>query len=976
MPQNIYRIEITPRLGSEDGRAKAIRRSAQSLPLTIGSIIVSNLYFIGGELSLEQAQALAQTALLDPVADTLDCRPLDLAAGPRAGESTIEITYLPGVTDSVAESLLSVARSLGYKNVRVAASGWRYRFLEALDEEILARLARDLLANDTVQRFAINRPIAPPFVESREFESDRPLVETIPLRDLTPDHLLALSRERRLSLDRDEMLAIQAYYRQQNRDPTDVELETLAQTWSEHCVHKTFKAIIHYREEPDGEDAVIDGLLDTYIRAATEAIAKPWVHSAFVDNAGVIAFDETLDLAFKVETHNHPSALEPFGGANTGVGGVIRDILGVSARPIANTDVLCFGPENLPAEQVPAGSLHPRRVVEGVIHGIEDYGNKMGIPTVNGAVHYHRDFTANPLVYCGCLGALPRGSHRPLTNAQAGDLIVAIGGRTGRDGLRGATFSSMEMDHATAEIAGTAVQIGNPIVEKQVMEVVLRARDAGLYHAITDCGAGGFSSAVGEMGEHVGARVQLKGAPLKYPGLRPWEIWLSEAQERMVLAIPSQNWDAFQAICRAHDVEASILGEFDGSKRLRVYYGETLVADLEMAFLHDGVPRRRLRAVWTRPGLSEPNLPPSSDLTPLLLQALAHANVRSRAAILHRYDHEVQGGTVVKPLVGAGQRGPGDAAVILPQATLVGREPDALQHESLPAATLSVGINPRYGLIDPYFMAWACVDEAVRNAVAVGADPDRIAILDNFCWGNPNLPDRLGSLVRAARGCYDAALAHQTPFISGKDSLNNEYTGADGRKHAIPGSLLISAVGVAPDMRRTTTTDLKEAGHALYLLGETRPELGGSVYYDLFGELGASVPRPYDAPLDRMRGLHRAIVAGWAAAVHDLSEGGLAVALAEMCIGGDLGAEISLAAIPTSEPLTPAQALFSESLGRFLIEVPAKHAIAFEKALAGQPLASIGRVTAEKRLIVRTAEGRPCIDASVKALAFAFGALE
>ena len=378
-------------------------------------------------------------------------------------------------------------------------------------------------------------------MKTHELAGDERLVETIAIRNRDEAGLLALSRERRLSLDLAEMQAIQAYFRSKDREPTDVELETLAQTWSEHCVHKTFRAEIEYRSEgmggeeamtdvsspprlpassaPSSSPLLIDGLLNTYIRAATERVNKPWVRSAFVDNAGIVEFDDMFDLAFKVETHNHPSALEPFGGANTGVGGVIRDILGVSARPIANTDVLCFGPEDLPEDKLPAGVLHPRRVAAGVIHGIEDYGNKMGIPTVNGAVHYHPGFTANPLVYCGCLGILPRGSHRPLSDAQAGDLIIAIGGRTGRDGLRGATFSSMEMDHTTGAIASTAVQIGNPIVEKQVAEVILRARDAGLYHAITDCGAGGFSSAVGEMGENVGASVQLRDIPLKYPGL-------------------------------------------------------------------------------------------------------------------------------------------------------------------------------------------------------------------------------------------------------------------------------------------------------------------------------------------------------------------------------------------------------------------------------------------------------------------------
>ncbi len=360
---------------------------------------------------------------------------------------------------------------------------------------------------------------------------------------------------------------------------------------------------------------MVDGILNTYIRAATEQINKPWVRSAFVDNAGIIAFDDQFDLAFKVETHNHPSALEPFGGANTGVGGVVRDVLGVSARPIANTDVLCFGPPDMAHDDLPDGVLHPARIADGVVHGIEDYGNKMGIPTVNGAICYDAGYTANPLVYCGCLGILPHGSHP--TEAQPGDLIVAIGGRTGRDGLRGATFSSMEMDVQTSEMAGTAVQIGNPIMEKQVQEVILRARDEKLYSAITDCGAGGFSSAVGEMGEHVGARVQLQDVTLKYPGLRPWEIWLSEAQERMVLAVPPANLPRLQTICAGQDVEVTILGTFEATGHMEIFYGERQVGDLSMEFLHNGIPRRHLKADWSGGAAGAEEHPPITP-APLL----------------------------------------------------------------------------------------------------------------------------------------------------------------------------------------------------------------------------------------------------------------------------------------------------------------------------------------------------------------------
>jgi phosphoribosylformylglycinamidine (FGAM) synthase PurS component/hydrogenase maturation factor len=547
-----------------------------------------NLYFLSGNLSADEIRQLAHALLADPVSETFTIWDGHLSLVDR-NYHTIDVTLLPGVTDPAAENLVRAAHQLGFTGLHRAATGQRYEVTGDLSEAKLRQLATHHFSNPVIQRFSINHPISPPFVP---FQNTDSTVDIISLQEADDDELLRISGERRLALDLAEMQAIRAYFQQEGRNPTDVELEMLAQTWSEHCVHKTFKAIIDYTG-PDGEQQTINGLLNTYIRAATEKVNKPWVRSAFVDNAGIIAFDDHYDLAFKVETHNHPSALEPFGGANTGVGGVVRDILGVSARPIANTDVLCFGPPDLPDEQLPEGVLHPRRIAEGVVHGIEDYGNKMGIPTVNGAIVYHPGYTSNPLVFCGCLGILPRDSHP--NQIQVGDLIVVIGGRTGRDGLRGATFSSMEMDQSTGQIAGSAVQIGHPIHEKQVQEVILRARDERLYHAITDCGAGGLSSAVGEMAGQIGARVQFADVPLKYPGLRPWEIWLSEAQERMVLALPPEHWTRFQQICDGQDVEAVSIGTFEATGRLRLFYEEQIVGDLSTTFLQrsgNPAPRR------------------------------------------------------------------------------------------------------------------------------------------------------------------------------------------------------------------------------------------------------------------------------------------------------------------------------------------------------------------------------------------------
>ena len=823
----------------------------------------------------------------------------------------------------------------------------------------------------------MSAPFAPPAQASD-------VVESIPLREMEDDELETTSVERVLFLDLAEMQAIRRYYRAQGRDPTDVELETLAQTWSEHCVHKTFRAVIDYtvvdggtqgageRDEPAASSQAeppqrIDGLLKTYLRAATEQIDKPWVLSAFVDNAGILAFDDEWDVSFKAETHNHPSALEPFGGANTGVGGVVRDIIGVSARPIANTDVLCFGPQDLPNERLPGGALHPRRIAAGVIAGIEDYGNKMGIPTVNGAILYDPGYTGNPLVFCGCVGIAPHGSHR--SEAQPGDLCVSVGGRTGRDGLHGATFSSAELTHETGETVGSVVQIGNPIAEKAFLEAVLVARDQQLYTSITDCGAGGLSSAVGEMGKEVGVEVDLSTAPLKYPGLRPWEIWLSEAQERMILAIPPENLEALGRICADRDVEMTVIGRFTGDRRLVLRYGDRLAGSIDMDFLHDGIPRRHLEAVWAAPPADE--MPGEADVRPaaardlgeVLLALLASPNIASKEAVVRRYDHEVQGGTIVKPLTGVENDGPSDAAVLRPLDPQLARGQVAYR-----GIALGCGVNPRYGMIDPYAMAWAVIDEAMRNVVAVGADPDGVALLDNFCWGNPNLPDRLGGLVRAAQGCYDAALTFGAPFVSGKDSLNNEYVDPDGVKTPIPPTLLISALGFVPDVRQAMTMDLKSASDRLYAIGETRAELGGSALYELEGRLGRDVPGPVSSSIEAMRGLHEAIRQGWIRACHDCSEGGLAVAAAEMAFAGGVGLTVRLQDLPRTDDVTDnLTALFSETGGRFLVEVAERDAAAFERAMDGIASACIGETGGDTLCIVGI-DGSPAVQAGLGTL--------
>ncbi len=915
---------------SPDPRAKTLLETARALledtkitDTTLLSIEVSDLYFIDGKPNKKQLERLRSQVLSDTVAQVASWQ--DSAQRNQIANS-VEVAFRPGVTDTTSEEIVRISGVLGLPITR-AATGKRFVVEGNLSEAQLQTLAKNLFANDVIQHFSFGA-IAPSFPETVAASN---LVEIIPVRELSSDALLELSRTRRAALDLVEMQTVQAYYRKENRDPSDIEFEMIAQTWSEHCVHKTFRAKI---QASSGTET--NGLLKTYIRAATEKINKPWVRSAFVDNAGVIKFDEETDLAFKVETHNHPSALEPFGGANTGVGGVIRDVLAMGAKPIAVTDVLCFG--NLEQHTLPSGVLHPKRIQAGVVAGIEDYGNKMGIPTVNGAIFYDDRYTANPLVYCGCLGLMPTSekNNSPL-EASPGDFIVAIGGRTGRDGLRGATFSSLEMDNTTAEIAGASVQIGNPIVEKQVQEVILQARQENLYSAMTDCGAGGFSSAVGEMAKSIGAIVRLENISLKYPGLAPWEMWLSEAQERMVLAVQPDKLNRLQELCELQAVEAIVLGEFTSTGRLEILHNQKTVAELDLHFLHEAVPQKTLLAETNATKPSRLSEIPAIKTELALEKLLNHPNIKSREPIVRRYDHEVGGRSVVKPMVGLANHGPSDAAVLLPRPGISDR-----------GVVLANGLCPQFE--DAYTMAWLAIDEAIRNAVCVGADPDHIAILDNFCWGNPNLPDRMGTLLEASRGCHDAAIAYGTPFISGKDSLYNEYTDADGNRHAIPGTLLISAVGIVPDAKLAVTMDFKKPGNHLYLLGENTGALGNSHLAQIFGFHGGHIPAPIENPLPRYRALHTAMQQALVAAAHDCSEGGLAVTLSEMCIAGRMGATIQLEA-NNAAALSTTATLFGEDAGRMVLEVAPEQTAQFETVMAGLPLTKIGTTGGETLVI-------------------------
>ena len=914
-------------IGSTDGpsrRAEELAQRARMEGLPVTGLEELRVVHLRGDLDDRTVDRLAERLLADPVGHWWCRRDEHEPHG-----TVLETGLRPGVTDREAAELVRAAAELGAK-VEEAAIGRRFVVSGQLDRDQLERLATRVLHNEVIERYAIG-PLAAAHTDPLAVA---PATRIEPMGDLDDDGLLQLNRRRRLGMDLAELTAVRDRFRDEGRDPTDAELETLAQTWSEHCSHKTFRGLI---TTPDGQ---VDGLLRSYLRAATDEIDAPWVRSAFVDNAGIIAFDDQWDLAIKAETHNHPSALEPFGGANTGVGGVVRDILGVSARPIAITDVLCFGPEDTDPADVPAGVLHPRRVRAGVIEGVGDYGNKLGVPTIAGAIVHDPAYTTTPLVFAGCLGLLPRGSHR--TTPAAGDAIVVLGGAVGRDGVGGATFSSQTMGVETAEVAGSSVQIGDPIVEKGLIDVVVRARDERLYSAVTDCGAGGLSSAVGEMAATVGARVDLDLVPRKYAGLAPWEVWLSEAQERMVLAAPDPT--PVLELARRWRVGAAVIGSFTGDGRLVVTAGDDPVVDLDVTFLHEGRPRRSLTAAaldLARPPRSGVEVEPSSAL----LALLRHPSIRSTEPVVRTYDHEVLGGTLVRPFSGVAGDAPADGTVLIPPGTDGSR-----------AVTIGIGVNALLGRLDPYAMAWSVIDEALRNAVVGGADPDHVALLDNFSWGDPTDPDTLARLVEAVRACADAAVAHRAPFVSGKDSLYNVFVRPDGTPDPVAPTLVITALGVVPDPAAVPVPGVVEAGDDVWLVGPLAGALGGSHLDAVLGEdAGGPVPAPDPGAADRHRQLHAAIRAGLVRSAHDLSEGGLAVAAAEWSLGGRLGLDLDLAT--DGEPLG---ALFGEGPGRYLVEVAPAAADAFRRSVPSGT--RIGTVTGGSALRITTGAGSPGVE--------------
>ena len=979
------RIEVCTRQGFPDAKGNSVKESVmEDLGIKLERVRTIKAFSIASQFSIKELEKISSQVFTDPI--TQDCSVNQPLAEMFDFDFLLEIAFKPGVTDNEARTAVeSIESFTGEKLEGKIHTSTQYLFSGSISLKEIERIARESLANELIEMWNAwsadewrNATAAKKVLSLEEKQEEAALL--IKEFDLNKDkrELGRMSQRMCLALSPEELIALREHLctpsvlaeRKElglSEKPTDAELECFAQTQSEHCKHKVFRAKIKYFEQ--GKESRVDGLLKTFIAGATKKVReklgkKDFCVSVFDDNAGVIKFDEKHNIAFKVETHNSPSALDPYGGALTGIVGVNRDILGtgLGAKPIFNTDVLCFGLPFTKKESIPRGVLHPKRVFKGVRKGIEDGGNQIGIPTVNGSIFFDGCFTVRPLVYCGTGGIMPamvenKPSHEK--RALPGDKIVMVGGRIGKDGIHGATFSSTKLSESSPT---SAVQIGAPIVQKRMQDLLLEARDLGLINSITDNGAGGLSSSVGEMAlQSNGALLQLEKAPLKYPGLQPWEILLSEAQERMTLAVSPAKIKEFLELAKKRGVEATVLGEFNDTGKFHVKHAGKTVLFLGLEFLHNGLPAIELEAEFS----PEPEVPEEigeTDPGVELKKILADLNVCSREWVVRQYDHEVQGSSVVKPLMGKENCGPSDAGVIKPL-------PDSWK-----GIVVSNGINPRISL-DAYHMAANAIDEAIRNAVATGADPEKIALLDNFCWPdpkhsreNPDGKKNLGQLVRASRACYDYSVAFGAPFISGKDSLSSDRE-IGGKKYSIKPTLLVSAMGIIDDVRKAVTIDAKNPADLVYVLGTTRNELFGSVFLqDKQPEKGISPKVNAERALALYKALHVAIKKGLVQSCHDISQGGLAVALAETAFSGCLGAKVELSRVPRERAEKDYQLLFSESASRFVVTVKPEHREEFEGILSGNDFGCIGKTAREKRLVVRGLNGREIINEEIAVL--------
>jgi phosphoribosylformylglycinamidine synthase len=980
-----WRIVVGLKPQAKDARGERVQRELmEHLGLQVESVRTLDVYTVDADLSAAQVEQAAAGPFSDPVIQEYSInKPLA-----QDFDMLIEVGFRPGVTDNTGRTAKEAIQYLSGKKFSASEGVYtstQYLFCGLKDKKTAETVARDFLANGLIQRWTIlsaaeldpqtGVPVSVPKVVS----DTTPEVNTLDL-NISDDALLEISRQGMLALNLEEMHKIKAHI----ADPkivakrrevglgaelTDVELEALAQTWSEHCKHKIFSALIDYEDE-QGNKQQIDSLFKTYIVGATKKVrenlaADDFCLSVFKDNAGVIEFNKDWSVVFKVETHNSPSALDPYGGALTGIVGVNRDGVGtgMGARLIFNTDVFCFASPFFKKE-LPPRLLHPRRIFEGVVEGVEHGGNKSGIPTINGSIVFDDRFAGKPLVYCGTASIMPRmlnGQPCHEKKVRVGDHIVMTGGRIGKDGIHGATFSSEELNENSPV---TAVQIGDPITQRKMFDFLLIARDRGLYSSFTDNGAGGLSSSVGEMAEDTGGfEMHLDRAPLKYSGLRPWEILISEAQERMTLAVPPEKLKEFTTLAEEMDVEATDLGIFTDSGYFHCLYNGETACYLDMEFIHEGVPQMRIPAKWEPPVTAEPQLTEPSDYRVQLEELLARLNTCSKESVVRRYDHEVQAGTVIKPLIGVANDGPSDAAVFRPLL------------DSFEGVVVAHGICPNFSDIDTYHMMACAIDEGLRNYVAVGGNIDHVAGLDNFCWCDPVLsaktpdgPYKAAQLVRANQALYEYCVDFGVPLISGKDSMKNDYQIGD-TKISIPPTVLFSVIGKIDDCTKSVSMDAKKPGDLVYLLGKTCDELGGSEYYAARGELGQNVPKvDSKIALERYRTLNKAQQQGLIASCHDLSDGGLGVAAAETAFAGGYGMQLELAKVDSEEGLRADVLLFSESQSRLLITIHPDKQQAFEALFAGQSCALIGEVTENPEFIVNNSQGESIISTRINDL--------
>jgi phosphoribosylformylglycinamidine synthase len=955
---------------------KVASKCLNQLGIKTGTVKSSKLFSVNYEASEEALKDYANRCIKDAVTDDVM---VNTFYQPSDFKSCIAIAQLPGVTDDEGTSAqmawVDFFNIDADVNTQHIFSQEIYYFENKLSEEALSTIAKRLLGNPLINHFTYSyhnnagQISFVPYVPEVKMAADE-TVNTIDL-DLDDQQLVQLSKEMVLALNLAEMKAIVQYYQQEKTitdrqkvglglAPTDCELEILGQTWSEHCKHKEFNAVIHYKNKETGEQKQINSLFKTYIKGTTskvqeslEANQNNWLVKVFSDNAGVVKATKDKLFVWKVETHNSPSALDPYGGAITGILGNNRDPLGTGiggGRLLFNTNVLCFGDPDYDKPLL-TGQLHPRRIMEGVVSGIEDGGNKSGVPTVNGSVVFDDRYSGKPLVYCGTGAIMPyhyKGMDSWKKPIDADDRIVVAGGRVGKDGIHGATFSSIEIDEHSPS---SAVQIGSPITQKKMADFLVKACEAGFVKCSTDNGAGGLSSSIGELALiSGGAVVQLDQVPLKYAGLKPWEIFVSESQERMTLVIEPQYIDALFELALAMEVELTDIGNFSSDGFLDIRYKDKMVAYIDMEFLHEGDPQKIMYAEWEKPRLTEPSIPVKVDYNNTLLALMGSLNICSRESIIRQYDHEVKGKTIIKPLMGPQGKAPQDAAIM------------RFGFDSFEGVAVSNGILPRYGDIDAYEMSAGAFDEAMRQIISAGGSlpnttsDDGIfwSVNDNFCVpdseyhpeGNPDGKIKLAKLVQMCEALYDMATYFDIPLTSGKDSMKNDFK-ADGVKISVPPTILYSMTAKVDDVRNTVTSEFKAAGDLVYQLGTTYNELGASEFYKLYDALGANVPkvRKEDAKALYLK-VMEANAAGWIESSHDISDGGLAVTVVESAFGGALGVDISL---DTLGDLPIHVKLFSESHSRFVVSIRPENQASFE-ALMGDKASYLGKVSSDKQV--------------------------